>query len=81
LAKVFVALIFVWGMALMLLGNQAGVTWLVWGGLGMLMGPRHPPPLNDVTPLDPKRRLLGWVMVVVFILIVTPIPLVQTVIR
>ena len=81
LAKVFVALIFVWGLALMLLGNQAGVTWLVWGGLGMLMGPRHPPPLNDVTPLDPKRRLLGWIMVVVFILIVTPIPLIQTVIR
>ncbi len=81
LARTFVTLIFVWGAALMLLGNQAGVTWLVWGGLGMFMGPRHPPPLNDVTPLDPKRRLLGWVMVVVFILILTPIPLVQTVIR
>jgi Zn-dependent protease len=81
LARVFVTLIFIWGAALMVLGNQAGVTWIVWGGLGMLMGPRHPPPLNDVTKLDPKRRLLGWAMVVIFILILTPVPLVQTVIR
>lgn len=78
LARVAVALIFAWAIVLLMLGNQAWITWVVWGGLGALMGPRHPPPLNDVTPLDRKRKLLGWVMVVIFILVVTPIPFIQT---
>ncbi len=78
LARVFVGLILGWGLLLTFLGNQAGITWIVWGGLGMLMGPRHPPPLNDVTPLDKKRRILGWVIVGVFLLILTPLPLIQT---
>ena len=65
----------------MLLGNQASSTWFTWGLLGLLIRPRHPPPLNDLTPVDRKRRILGWVMVGVFLLILTPVPLVETVIR
>jgi membrane-associated protease RseP (regulator of RpoE activity) len=61
-----------------MMGNQAGASWLVWGGLGLLMGPRHPPPLNDLTPLDRKRKIMGWVMVAIFILILTPVPLITT---
>ena len=80
LARTFVGLIFAWGLLLIFLGNQAGTTWLVWGGLGMLMGTRHPQPLNDVTPLDPGRRRLGWALVVIFVLILAPVPLIQTVI-
>lgn len=80
LARIFVAVIFGWGLVLTMMGNQAGSTWLVWGGLSSLMGPRHPPPLNDVTPLDPKRKLLGWAMVAVFFIIVIPVPLIQSVI-
>jgi membrane-associated protease RseP (regulator of RpoE activity) len=78
-ARTFLVLIFGWGVVLTVLGNQAGISWLVWGGLGMLMGPKHPPPLNDLTPLDRKRKILGWVMVAIFILILTPVPLVNTV--
>ncbi|MGC9522670.1 MAG: site-2 protease family protein [Anaerolineae bacterium] len=81
IAKVVVGAIFAWGIILALIGNQAAITWLVWGGLGLLMGPRHPPPLNDVSPLDRKRKILGWVMVAIFILIITPMPLIQTVVR
>lgn len=80
LARLFVGIIFVWGLLLTVIGNPAGMTWIVWGGLGMLMGPRHPPPLDDVTPLDRKRKILGWVMVGVFILIIIPVPLINTVI-
>ena len=80
LARVFVGLIFAWGLLLTFTGNQAGTTWLVWGGLGMLMGARHPQPLNDVTPLDPRRKRLGWALVLIFILILAPVPLIQTVI-
>ncbi|MBN1246168.1 MAG: site-2 protease family protein [Anaerolineae bacterium] len=80
-ARIFVYLILGWGLLLMVLGNQAGITWLVWGGLGMLVGHRHPPPLNDVTPLDRRRKILGWAMVAIFVLILIPIPLIETVIR
>ena len=80
LARIFVSLIFGWGLVLTMMGNQAGSTWLVWGGLSSLMGARHPPPLNDVTPLDGKRKLLGWAMIAVFAIIVIPVPLIQSVI-
>ncbi len=81
LAKFVIGAIFAWGVLLVVIGNQAGVTWLVWGGLGLLVGPRHPPPLNNVSPLGRKRKILGWVMVGIFILVLTPMPLIQTVVR
>ena len=81
LAGGFLVLIFAWSLVLMLLGNQASSTWFTWGLMGLLIRPRHPPPLNDLTPVDRKRRILGWVMVGVFLLILTPVPLVETVIR
>ena len=80
LARISVSVIFGWGLVLIMMGNQAGSTWLVWGGLSSLMGPRHPPPLNDVTPLDGKRKLLGWAMIAVFVIIIIPVPLIQSVI-
>lgn len=66
--------IFGWGILLMVIQNPGGMSWLIAGGLGASVGPRHPPPLNDLTPLDARRRVLGWVMVAVFLLIVIPIP-------
>jgi len=80
IARGFLALTFAWGLFLILRGNVAGGTWMTWGALGYLMGPRHPPPLNDLTPLDPKRRALGWAIVVIFMLILIPVPLVDAVV-
>ena len=75
-ARLFVYLMFGWGLILSLLGNGAAWTWIIWGLLGTLMGTRHPAPLNDVTPLDKKRQVLGWIVVALFILLLVPIPLV-----
>jgi hypothetical protein len=33
--------------------------------------------LDDITPLDGKRRALGFFMLVLFILLFTPIPMVS----
>jgi membrane-associated protease RseP (regulator of RpoE activity) len=41
---------------------------------GFLVRFRHPPPLDDLTPLDAKRRYLGWAMLVFFLLSFTPAP-------
>jgi membrane-associated protease RseP (regulator of RpoE activity) len=80
IARIFIYIIFGWGIVLSLLGNPAGGTWLVLGVMGTLMRPKHPPPLNDVTPLDPTRKTLGWIIIAIFILIIIPVPLVQIVI-
>ncbi|MBN1956079.1 MAG: site-2 protease family protein [Anaerolineae bacterium] len=58
-------------------GNPAAVTWGVWVGLAALFGPRHPPPLNDVTRLGARRVLLGILLLVIFVLIFVPVPLVE----
>jgi membrane-associated protease RseP (regulator of RpoE activity) len=48
--------------------------WVIWAGLAWIFGARHPAPLNDVSPLDAKRRLLGLGVMALFILTFTPIP-------
>jgi membrane-associated protease RseP (regulator of RpoE activity) len=50
--------------------------WLFWAFLTFfLVGPTHPPPLNDVSPLGGPRRLLGYAVVLLFILIFMPLPI------
>jgi hypothetical protein len=41
--------------------------WLFFGILILLLGVRHPPPLNDVTPLDRRRLVVGALVVVVLV--------------
>ncbi|MEE9169944.1 MAG: site-2 protease family protein, partial [bacterium] len=36
---------------------------------------KHPPTLDDVTPLDSSRRKLGLIMFVLFILTFIPVPI------
>ena len=48
--------------------------WLIWGALLLFMGVRHPPPLDPVTPLDLKRKLVGWFVLVVLVLTFIPAP-------
>jgi membrane-associated protease RseP (regulator of RpoE activity) len=39
-----------------------------------LIGTQHSPPLNEFSPLDTKRKLLGVIAFVIFILCFAPIP-------
>ncbi|MCS7251694.1 MAG: site-2 protease family protein [Anaerolineae bacterium] len=48
--------------------------WFLWAFMPMLTGLRHPPPLNDITPLDPIRQAIGWLTWVLFLLIFVPVP-------
>lgn len=49
--------------------------WMVLLILFILFGLRHPAPLDDGTPLDGKRRIVGGVMFVILLLSFTPAPL------
>jgi len=48
--------------------------WLVWGLLLLFMGVRHPPPLDPYTPLDFKRKLLGWFLLATLAVTFIPVP-------
>ncbi len=49
--------------------------WLVFGALTLLLGLKHPPPLDQYTPLDRSARITGWASIVLFILTFVPAPI------
>jgi peptidase M50-like protein len=49
--------------------------WLVWAVLLSFLGWRHPPPHYYWLPLDRRRRLLGFLTILVFALTFCPTPL------
>jgi membrane-associated protease RseP (regulator of RpoE activity) len=52
------------------------VNWLVWAVLIVtLMGFRHSPTMDDITPLDGRRRALGIFALILLVLLLPPVPL------
>jgi membrane-associated protease RseP (regulator of RpoE activity) len=51
-------------------------SWLLWMFILLWLGNVRTQPLDDITPLDPSRRALGVLVLILFILLFTPIPLV-----
>ena len=56
--------------------NGFNFSWLLWVFILFWLGNVRTQPLDDITPLDEKRRALGYAMLIVFILLFTPIPMV-----
>ncbi len=50
--------------------------WWFWGVLLLIFGRRYAEPLDAITPIDKKRKILGVIALVLFILIFIPVPLV-----
>lgn len=44
----------------------------------LVLGRRHPPPSDPYTELDPERRTLGWIMILIFVLCFIPVPITVT---
>ena len=49
--------------------------WFVWVAVALVMGVRHPWVPDEEQPLDPRRRLIGWICIAVFALCFTPEPI------
>lgn len=54
-------------------GYSGWFFWLIL--INFLGGPFHPPALDDVTELDPRRRWIGYAVIAIFVLIFTPVPM------
>lgn len=65
----YAAVILLFGLGLFYTG------WLFFAVLILVLGVRHPPPLNDLTPLDAKRYAIGAFTVAVLVtgFVITPL--------
>ncbi len=61
-------------IALFLLAVTVSPLWFLWVALLFLFGQVHAVPLDAITKLDPRRRLISIVSLVIFVLIFMPIP-------
>lgn len=50
------------------------VGWWVWAGLVFILGLRHPPVMDESTPLEPKHRIVGYASIMILILTFVPVP-------
>jgi membrane-associated protease RseP (regulator of RpoE activity) len=49
--------------------------WWLWAALIFFLGRTHAEPLDQITELDPARRVLAIGALILFVLVITPIPL------
>jgi membrane-associated protease RseP (regulator of RpoE activity) len=70
-----------WPFILVLLGLLGFVWsgWWIWAVLILLLGRLYAEPLDQVTRLDPPRRAVAMIGVILFFLVFTPVPLVQAI--
>jgi membrane-associated protease RseP (regulator of RpoE activity) len=54
--------------------------WWLWAFLILMLGRVYAEPLDQITALDPPRKAVAVLGLIVFILVFTPVPLLQTVI-
>lgn len=59
-----------------ILGSIGFTGWFLWLFLIVfVIGVEHPPALDDVTRLDRRRRWLGFLVILLFILLFVPVPM------
>jgi Zn-dependent protease len=64
-------------LGLLALGAVTGAgNWFVWAFLLLfVMGFRHQPPLDDLSPLSPGRYAVGFLCLILLILLIPPVPI------
>lgn len=67
LARLFLAVFFV-------LGIFFWIGWFIWGFIILFLGLRHPRVLDEATPLSSGRKIIGSIIVLIFILCFIPDP-------
>ena len=69
---VLIALIFLPGLLTFSFGSF-NLSWLLWALILLWLGRVRTQPLDDITELDTNRRVIGYVMLIMFVLLFTPV--------
>ncbi len=51
--------------------------WWLWMLILLVLGRQHAEPLDTITELDPGRRALAWLGLVIFFLVISPVPFIS----
>jgi membrane-associated protease RseP (regulator of RpoE activity) len=51
--------------------------WWLWAAILFFFGRSHPETRDEITEIGPKRRILAWLMIFVFLLVFIPVPMVS----
>ncbi len=62
-------------LSLLLLLGFVWSGWWIWAFLLLFLGRMYAEPLDQITPLDKRRRAIAWFGMVLFLLVFTPVPL------
>lgn len=76
-SRIFFAAIIIIGLTSFIpdMGFHAGtVGWLIFAIILFFLIKLDHPPIHDDTPLDHKRKIIGWLAILIFIIAFTPIP-------
>jgi membrane-associated protease RseP (regulator of RpoE activity) len=73
----FGAAAFFWGLRTpggdVVTAVASSLNWFVWAGLiSLLVGFHHSPPLDDLSPISPGRRVIGIACLVLMVLLIPP---------
>lgn len=60
---------------LLILGFSGWNGWFIWAVLALVIGFGHPPPVYPLEPLDRRRKILGLIGILLFILTIIPNPI------
>lgn len=63
-------------LVLLVLLGLAWPGWWIWAALIFWLGRATAEPLDQITPLDTKRKILAGFLLLVFVLVFTPVPLI-----
>ncbi|MGE4274826.1 MAG: site-2 protease family protein [Candidatus Methanomethylophilaceae archaeon] len=62
-------------LGILMLLSTIYIGWLIFGLLILILGVSHPPPLNDITPLDGRRYVAAALGLVLLVTCFIPIPM------
>ncbi len=62
----------IFGISILLITVWIG--WIIWAILFLVIGFKHPPPLDSISPLSRKHKIIGIISLVIFILTFIPVP-------
>jgi len=65
---------FILVLVMTVLGVLLWEGWIIWAVLLLVLGLRHPPVISWEVPLDKRRKVIGWLAFVIFILTFIPVP-------